>query len=161
VSRTRIDKTLERSELKNASIEMLERVEDLTKRVERLERLILRQENDAEPVIPVLNLDFSELTYLKQLRSTREMCLALLDYTFAKDSNTVGLTPSEIESIFRERFALPVPLTSISVALLRAAGTFVTRIKVEGKPVTYRYRILPRGQETIRAKIEELRKRKH
>ncbi len=155
-----MEKTLRRPEVKHASIDVLENIEDLRKRVERLEQLIFHQEEDPSQAIPVLGLDFGELTYLKQLKSTLDMCLGLLDYTFTKDPNHLGLTPSEIESIFRERFGLPVPLTTISVALLRAAGTVVTRVKVEGKPVTYRYRILPRGREAIRTKIDELRLRK-
>jgi hypothetical protein len=155
-----MDKTLRRPEVKNASIDVPENIEDLRKRVERLEHLIFHQEEDPSKAIPVLGLDFDELTYLKHLKSTLDMCLGLLDYTFTKDPNHLGLTSTEIESIFRERFGLPVPLTTISVALLRAAGTLVTRVKVEGKPVTYRYRILPRGREAIRTKIDELRKRK-
>ena len=159
VSKT-MDKTLRRPEVKNTSIDVGENIEDLRKRVERLEHLIFHQGEVPSQEIPVLSLDFDELTYLKQLKSTLNMCLGLLDYTFTKDPNHLGLTPSEIESILRERFGLPVPLTTISVALLRAAGTLVTRTKIEGKPVTYRYRILPRGREAIRTNIDELKQRK-
>src|SRR5436309_12263438 len=86
VSKT-MDKTLRRPEVKNSSIDVGENIEDLRKRVERLEHLIFHQGEVPSQEIPVLSLDFDELTYLKQLKSTLNMCLGLLDYTFTKDQN--------------------------------------------------------------------------
>ena len=134
-----------------------ESILELSERVRRLEQAVFgpKEPTHAAADYPFLSFDFSGLDYLKEMKSTIDICLAILDYVFSKNPNHVGLTPDEIASIVRERFALSVSPTTVSVALLRAAGELVTRTKVPGRPIKYRYQILPKGQVFIQKKINQ------
>jgi hypothetical protein len=107
------------------------------------------------------DVDMGGLSYLKELKSALDKCVAILDYAFSKDSRHKGLTPDEFASLLREKFGLPVPLPTISSQLYKATGRYVTRKKEEGSPVKYRYQILPRGREYIREKIKNFGGREH
>lgn len=150
-----LEKGLKGQDIGSLQADILETIDSLRRRVELLEQLVFRDQVSAPKASTAAEYDFSGLTYLKKLGSTLNMCLALLDFTFRKDPNHPGLTPDEMESILREQFGEPVPLPSISASLLRATGSLVTRTRVRGKPVRYRYRILSRGQERILQKVED------
>ncbi len=130
---------------------------DLTIRVLRLEQAVFGPKKIAPAAEIFLEVDLSELTYVRELKSTLAMCLSLLDHFFKADPSHAGLSPDQMVSILHERFGVPIPLPSVSAALYRATGTLVTRKQAPGTPVRYRYRILPKGQEFIRQKIEELK----
>jgi hypothetical protein len=150
------EKDLKGQEVGNLQADITETINSLTRRVELLEQVVFREQVSAPTTTSTGDSDFSELTYLKKLGSTLDKCLAILDSTFRRHPNHPGLTPDEMETILREQFGEPIPLTTISPSLLRATGIYVTRTKVKGSPVRYRYRILPKGQERIRQKTEEL-----
>ena len=151
-----IEKGRKRQDTSSLVVGIAETINSLRRRVELLEQTVFREQVPASKEVVRVDFEFAGLTYLKKLESTLDMCLAILDSTFKKDPKHPGFTPDEIESILREFFAVPIVLTTISVSLLRATGTLVTRTKVAGHPVRYRYRILPKGQERIQKKIEEL-----
>ena len=132
-------------------------VAELSERVERLERTVFGNAATPSPTGVDVGIDAGDLDYLKALESTTDKCLAILDYVFRKDSNHPGFTPDELASIFRQQFGLPVPLPSISSRLYMKTGCYVTRKLVRGKPIKYRYRILPRGQDYIRGKTQTIK----
>jgi hypothetical protein len=142
----------------------------LKKEVDKLKNEMINLTNKInellkEPKIEIKNtsvkgieINVEELSFIKGLKSALDKCLSLLNYTFEKNPLHPGLTPDEMVSIFREKFGMPIPLTTISSQLLSASGNYVTRTKIKEKAVKYRYQILPKGQEYIKKKIEELLK---
>jgi len=129
---------------------------ELGKRVEKLEETVFKVETpQTEPKVSI-DVDIGSLGYVKELKSALDKCLAILDHLFSKNPSHAGLTPDEFALMFREKFGFPVPLPTISARLYEETGHYVTRKKIEGRPVKYRYQILPRGQDYIRSKIASL-----
>lgn len=137
-------------EIENEILEIKNRLKKLEERVFSTEtKPVKTNEYDVK---------VDKLTYVKQLKSVLDKCLAILDNLFTSDPSFSGLTPDEFVKIFREKFGLPIPLSSVSSQLYSASGSMVTRVKVVGKPIKYRYQILQAGQEYIRREIEKLQK---
>ncbi len=139
-------------------------LDDFGSRIEKLEGRVFASE-PSEPKGQQsgagVDVDVRSLSYLKELKSALDKCLAILDHLFSKDPNHTGLTPDEFTLMFKVKFGLPVPLSTISSQLYKETGRYVTRKKVAGQPVKYRYQILPRGQEYIRNKIARLQGEAH
>jgi len=131
--------------------------EELSRRVDGLEKTVFRNATVFHPMSADLSIDADNLDYLKELGSVIDMCLAILDHVFQKDTNHPGLTPGELASILKRQFGLPVPLSTISSQLYMRTGRYVTRDQVSHKPVKYRYHILPRGQDYIRSRIQDVK----
>jgi hypothetical protein len=139
-------------------------LDDLRSRIKKLEEKVFAQDalHPAEERSgPNIDVDVGGLTYLKELKSALDKCLAVLDQLFSKDPGHPGLTPDEFAQLFRETFRLPVPLVTISSQLGSASGKFVKRRKIAAQPVKYRYQILPRGQEYVRKRIASLQGAEH
>jgi hypothetical protein len=132
-------------------------VAELSKRVERLEKSVLG--NVAIPRSSVADavIDAGDLHYLRELRSAPDKCLAILDHASRKDAGHSGFAPDELVAILRQQFGLPVPLSTISSQLYAKTGRYVTRDLISRRPLKYRYRILPKGQDYIRTKVETLK----
>jgi len=130
-------------------------VNELSKRIERLEQAVFGG-GETRSGISTTDVDIGGLGHVKKLKAAADKCLAVLDDLFSKNPNHAGLTPDEFAAVFREKFGLPIPLSTISSQLYKQTGRYVTRKKISGKPVKYRYQILPRGQEYIRNKIASL-----
>jgi hypothetical protein len=136
--------------------EISKRLSDHEERLKKLERSVFK--GPLVKRVSGIGVNVEELPFVKSLDLVLDKCLGLLNYFFGKDPMNLDLSPDEMVSIFKENFGLPMPLTSISSALLGAAGTYVTRKKEKyGKTIRYRYQILPRGQEYLRDKIRQLR----
>jgi len=129
---------------------------ELEARIEKLEEVVYGGKEPVAKKSAAIDIDVNSLGYVKQLKSALDKCLAILDHLFSKDPNHAGLAPDEFTLIFRERFGLPVPLQTISSQLYKGTGKYVTRKKVQSRPVKYRYQILPRGQEYIRNTMANL-----
>lgn len=134
-------------------------VAELTVRVDRLESEVF-QTRSIEMNPHITSIEASNLDYVRELGSAIDMCLAILDHAFQSNVSDAGLTPNELVSILKQKFGLPFPLPTVSSSLYRKTGRYVTREIASKKPVRYRYRILPRGQEYIRQKIRNLRGRR-
>lgn len=137
------------------------RLGEIEKRVERLEDAIFRSRKQPTKAEEAGDIDTATLTYVKDLGSTLDRCLAILDNLFAKDSRHAGLTSDEFAVLLKDRYGLPVQLSTISSQLYKATGCYVARQRIEGPPVKYRYQILSEGQEYIRKRIEQLQGRKN
>jgi len=136
-----------------------EEFEKLKEKVERLEKIVLKKQKEFER-FTTTDIDVSKITYLKSLKTVLDKCLALLNHVFENNPQNLGLTPDEIQDTFRENFGLPIPLPSISARLSSASGNYVSRTKIKGKPIKYKYQILTKGQEYIKEKIQEITKLK-
>jgi hypothetical protein len=102
-------------------------------------------------------LDYSGLTDVKRLKSFLDKSLCIMNSLSEKDPSSQGLTPDEIVSILGETFGVQTSLQVVSTQLIRAAGKYVARQKIVGKPIKYRYRILPEGRDRLKAKLSETR----
>jgi len=131
-------------------------IDELKSRVEKLEGAVFGGKQPKQIQQSTIDIDVAALSYIKELKSASDKCIAILDYLFSRDSHHPGVTPNEFASILREKFGLPVPLQTISSQLYAATSRYVTRKKILGKPVRYRYQILPRGQEHIHNEIASL-----
>jgi hypothetical protein len=100
-------------------------------------------------------IDYGELTELRRLSSVLDRSLSLLNFHFMKAKSSPGLAPDEIVDIMRESFGFPVPLASVSAQLYRFTGRYVTRMRVSGRQVKYRYQILPAGQDYLATKLQK------
>lgn len=132
-------------------------IAELSKRVERLEKTALGNAAIPRPADADAGIDAGDLDYLRELRSAADKCLAILDHVSGKDTNHSGFTPDELASILRRQFGLPIPLSTISSQLYAKTGRYVTRDLSSRRPVKYRYRILPGGQDYIRGKVQNLK----
>lgn len=130
---------------------------ELSRRLDELEKVVFRNATGFQPISAGISIDAENLGYLRGLGSAIAMSLAILDHVFQKDTNHPGLTPDELASILKRQFGLPVPLSTISSQLYVKTGRYVTRDQVSHKPVKYRYRILPRGQDYIRSRIRDVK----
>src|SRR5437879_430710 len=110
------------------------RLDELEERVGKLEATIYRPESQAIEAKADIQADLRGLSYLRGLKSALDKCFAILNYFFSKDSRHPGLTPDEFVAIFREKFGLSIPLTTISSSLPKEAGHYVTRQRVTGHP---------------------------
>jgi hypothetical protein len=136
-------------------------IAELSKRVERLEMMALGNAAIPRAEEADVRIEAGDLDYLRELGSAGDKCLAILDYAFVKNRNHTGFTPDELASILRRHFGLPVPLSTISSQLYAKTGRYVIREQSSRRPVKYRYRILPRGQDHIHAKLQNLKAEAH
>jgi hypothetical protein len=114
-------------------------------------------EQRVDSTLPEINV--GELSFLKDFRLVLDKCLALLSNISEKYPQHQGLTTDEIKTIFGNKFGLTTITTNaISMVLKEATGEYVEREELEGKPVKFRYKILPAGNEHIKNKIEQLKK---
>lgn len=141
---------------KNELKELKERVKQLE---EKLDKILQEPKIEIKKTsVKGIEINVGELSFIRKLKAVRDKCLTLLNYMFEKDPKHPGLTPDELEDIFKEQFGIPITPESISMALKDVTGTFVRREKILDKTIKYRYTILSRGQNYVKNKILEVTK---
>lgn len=106
-------------------------------------------DNKFKEILDEINVD--ELNRINEVEIILDKCLVLLDYINEKWPHNDGVTVDEIHEILRDRFGMTSTTTdAIRMSLVRVAGKYVTRKKIQVKPVTYKYMILTAGKKYVK-----------